>query len=121
MQGTILYIGLTGLILFFLGYIITTVSNNHTRRSLIRDGGNAEAINSVNTSGDPMGLKALKWGLVLVSLGVAMVLIAIFGLTADNPVTYALLFIAGGAGLLVFYYLRNKLGDEHDAPSKGSD
>ena len=45
---------------------------------------------------------ALKWGLVLVALGLGFALVHGFGFGADDPASFALLFSAGGLGLLAF-------------------
>lgn len=45
---------------------------------------------------------ALKWGVVLIAVGLAFGAISGLGLDADDPASFAFLFAAAGVGLLVF-------------------
>ena len=47
----------------------------------------------------------LKWGSVLISIGAGFALMALLGLDAEDPMSYALLFGTTGVGILVFRWL----------------
>jgi hypothetical protein len=53
-------------------------------------------------------LSALKWGIVLVGVGVAFAAIDALNLNPDRPLTWGLLLIAGGAGMLGFHKISTK-------------
>ena len=48
----------------------------------------------------------LKWGILSVLIGVAFAVIHVLNLDADEAMTYAVMFIFGGGGLLIFYALK---------------
>ncbi|MFT6519403.1 MAG: uncharacterized membrane protein YgaE (UPF0421/DUF939 family), partial [Candidatus Azotimanducaceae bacterium] len=51
----------------------------------------------------------LKWGIVAVAIGLAFAVISLAGLSSDEPMTYAVVFVFAGAGLLTFYGAYKKL------------
>jgi len=53
---------------------------------------------------------ALKWGIVLVVVGVAFGAIDLLGLRADAPGTWGLLLGAAGAGMLLFHGIAARKG-----------
>ncbi len=53
-------------------------------------------------------LSALKWGLVMVLLGLAFGLISALHLDSDNPGTWGLLIGAAGAGMLGYHAIANR-------------
>ena len=96
-------------IMFFgvIGYITRVISDNRVRRELVSLNADKETIDYLflrARSENPDG--SLKWGIVSVALGAALALIQLLGLAEDQPMTYALLFIFGGSGLLGFYALK---------------
>lgn len=46
---------------------------------------------------------SLKWGVVLMSLGVGCVVIDLLGLGVEDPSAFGLLFLAIGIGMVVYY------------------
>lgn len=50
-------------------------------------------------------LSALKWGIVLVAVGVAFGLIDMLNLNPDQPGTWGLLLAAAGGGMLGFHVI----------------
>jgi len=103
-------------VMFFgvIGYITRVLSDNRVRRELMH-------INPDKDTVDFMLLRArqenpeinLKWGIVCVAIGAALGLIHILGLSEDEAMTYAILFVFGGSGLLGFYGLKS--GSEAEA------
>jgi len=53
-------------------------------------------------------LSALKWGLVLTTVGVAFGLVSALRLDSDNPGTFGLLIGAAGVGMLAYHFIANR-------------
>ncbi|MEJ6592132.1 MAG: hypothetical protein QNL99_09160, partial [SAR86 cluster bacterium] len=50
----------------------------------------------------------LKWGMIGIAIGLAFAVISLTGLSTDEPMTYAAMFIFAGAGLLGFYAFKRQ-------------
>lgn len=48
---------------------------------------------------------ALKWGLIIAAVGIAFCLLQILPFDEDEPITYGIVFLFGGASLLAYYAL----------------
>jgi hypothetical protein len=82
---------------------IKIVEDARLRRHLASSGADEATIKAImSTESDAQQRSALKWGMVLLIMSVAFVVMWYFGLDADNPMSYALLFGAFGLGLLAF-------------------
>jgi hypothetical protein len=82
---------------------IKIVEDARLRRHLASSGANETVIRTImETESDSFQRGALKWGLVLIIVSAAFVLMWAFDLDAENPLSYALLFAATGMGLLTF-------------------
>ena len=55
-------------------------------------------------------LSALKWGLVLTTVGLAFGLVSALHLDSDNPGTFGLLIGAAGVGMLAFHHFGSPQG-----------
>jgi len=53
-------------------------------------------------------LSALKWGLVLTTVGVAFGLVSALRLDSNNPGTFGLLIGAAGVGMLAYHFIANR-------------
>ena len=51
---------------------------------------------------------ALKWGLVGIAIGIAMIVVDVLALDADDPAAFGIVIIAGSAALLGFYALARR-------------
>jgi hypothetical protein len=106
MESTMLTLAMTTVFLFFIAYIVKSISDNNTRKSIVRDNASPDSIEKVLARPDDSdGLKSLRYGLVSVGIGIALVFIQTLGLELDQPITYGLLFLLGGAGYLIYYLL----------------
>ena len=99
---------------FFLmiGFVTRTLSDNRVRRELLQTNADAATIENLflrSRSENPDN--SLKWGIVSVSIGIALVLAELMKLSADQPMAYGLVFIFGGGGLLVFYLVKMLRGE----------
>jgi len=54
-------------------------------------------------------LSALKWGLVLTTVGVAFGLVSALRLDSNNPGTFGLLIGAAGVGMLAYHFIANRV------------
>lgn len=61
-------------------------------------------------------LTALKWGLVLVGIGAAVLIGQLFPYRISDEITISLMFIFSGVGLLVFYIVAPKFEATRPAP-----
>ena len=87
--------------------IVSTLSDGRTRRKLI-DAGHAGEI--ARAMGDGAGAEerfagALKWGIVAIAAGVALVTIQFLPYDRDEPIVLGILLLFVGAGMLVYYRL----------------
>ncbi len=48
---------------------------------------------------------ALKWGLVVVGLGISMIFIEIFPTAKSTSLSIGIMFLGAGAGLLAYYFI----------------
>lgn len=54
-------------------------------------------------------LSALKWGLVLTSVGFSFGLISALHLDSNNPGSFGLLIGAAGVGMLAYHFIANRV------------
>ncbi|MFT3806827.1 DUF6249 domain-containing protein [Arenimonas sp.] len=53
-------------------------------------------------------LSALKWGIVLTSIGAGFGLVGGFNMNTDNPAVFGLLIASAGIGMLIYHFVSNK-------------
>lgn len=95
---------------FFLGtiaFIIKVLSDNRVKRELINMRADKETIDYLILQAPAQNKESsLKWGMVSIALGISFAVIQVFGLDGEQPMTYAVVFIFGGAGLFGYYLLK---------------
>lgn len=83
---------------------IKIVAETRLRRRLAETHASDELVKGMLTADEQARrLSALKWGLVLVLVGLAFGLIDWLGLGEENPATYGLLLGAAGLGMLGYH------------------
>ena len=93
--------------------IMKTLSDNRVKRELINMRADKETIDYLMLkSPSGSGESSLKWGIVAVALGAGLALIQVLGLNGEEPLTYALMFIFGGGGLLAHYAFKGISGTD---------
>lgn len=96
-----------------IAFITKILSDNRIRRELINSNADTSTIENLflrSRSENPDG--SLKWGIVSVAIGLSLVLIELIDLSGDQAMTYGIVFIFGGAGLLCFYAIKMLKGEE---------
>ncbi len=110
MPGELIPIILVTSFLYCIAYITRVISDNRIRRELINANATEEIVQKLfiekreDITGDN-----LKWGIVLVSLGLSLTVIQVTDLSEYDPVTYGLVLIFGGVGLLAYHWLQSGL------------
>lgn len=86
---------------------IRIIEDSRVRRRLAETHATEELVRALMQS-DEQNRRgaALKWGIVLVAIGLAFGVIGLFGLDAEDPASYGLLFGATGLGMLGFRALK---------------
>ena len=91
---------------WMIAYMTRVPSDNRVRRELINVNADAATIEHLFLKAkDENPGTSLKWGIVAVAIGGALVAIHLLGLSAEDPLTYGAIFLAGGSALLVHYAL----------------
>lgn len=104
---------------FFLSvvWIVKIISDNRIRRKVLDQRVSdelAEAILKKNVTA-PSTYGALKWGLIVLGIGAALVLVELFSIDVDEPLAYGLIFLAAGGGLVVYYLIVSEQEDKEHA------
>ena len=91
----------------FFAFVLGTtkvLSDNWTKRKLIEARVSEDIIRALfRKESDPEMFAALKWGIVLAAIGMALVVSQYLPSGFDEPLAWGLVLLFGGAGLLVYY------------------
>ena len=88
---------------------IKVVVDSRLRRRLAETNASEEMIKSMLVADEQSRrLSALKWGLVLTLLGVAMGIIDGMNLSSEDPGAWGLLLAAAGVGMLAYHGIANR-------------
>ncbi|MCB1691132.1 MAG: hypothetical protein KDI19_00125 [Pseudomonadales bacterium] len=88
-----------------VGLVTRWISDNRVRRELITANAPAEVVAGLMKRPPENVESSLKWGIVSMAIGVALAIIHVAGLDADDPLSFGIVFFCGGAALLAFYFL----------------
>lgn len=105
---------------FVLG-VTKVLSDNWTRRKLIEARVSDDAIRTLfRKESDPEMFAALKWGIVLVSLGLGLMVSQYLPARFEEPLAWGVVLVFGGAGLLAYYAIARVLvrRDAREAPPR---
>ncbi len=99
--------------LFYIVYlIIKTVSDNRLRQKLIDKGLVDEKVKYLfvkNSELQPM--PSLKWGIVLIAIGVALFVNAMFPLLMEGPASFGFVSVLAGLAFIVYYFIAKSQKD----------
>lgn len=92
------------------GYIIKVISDNRLRQRLIEKGMVDEKSKYLFLNNRQVyNLSSLKWGLVLVGLGLALFAGQLFPYRNIEEITVGAMFLFAGLGFLVYYFIAKKI------------
>ena len=89
---------------------IKIVVEARLRKKMVEDHTSEDLVKSMLVADEQARrLSALKWGLVLTTVGVAFGLVSALHLQSDNPGTFGLLIGAAGVGMLAYHFIANRV------------
>lgn len=90
-----------------VAYISKLISDTRLRRKAIEAGMSEEKASAAygGSWGEPSTRAALKWGLVIIALGLGLLLVDLFAISFESPFAYAVLLVATGIALLGYYLI----------------
>lgn len=95
---------IVGIIFFSIVAIVKIVSDASTRRRLLeRAASNEEISKTLLTHPELVNLSSLKWGLVLVGIGLAWLVSNWTDYYWRDETVFGLMFLLAGVGMLVYY------------------
>lgn len=90
-------------------YAIKVVVDGRMRRRLAETNGSEDLFKAMLAADEQSRrLGALKWGMVLTTVGVSFFIQQVLKLGPNDPATFGLLFVAAGAGLLGYHLLASR-------------
>lgn len=106
--------------IFFLAFVwmVKIISDNRIRRLLIEKGKldeSAKFLYQYQALAHP--LSSVKWGLVLIGIGAALLLSQLFPYAFSDEAMFGLISLFAGLGFLIYYFLSKKqAGEGQDHP-----
>jgi len=102
-----------------VGYIAWLIADTRIRRKAMDAHASADVAESIlnRKKGAPSIQSALKWGLVVVALGAALLLIDVLAIGFESPLAYALMLLSTGGALLGYYLIERDRAEERRSPS----
>jgi len=96
-------------IFFAIAYIIKVISDNRLRHRLIERGQVDETVKDLfNENLELKALSSVKWGLVLIGIGLALFVGQMFPYDVREEMTIGSMFFLAGVGFLAFYFMAKK-------------
>jgi hypothetical protein len=112
--------GLVGVLIVFVifsttAFVIKVISDNRIRRRIIESGQVDEKVQYLyfrngKRIGDP--LNSVKWGMVLVAIGLALLLGQMFPYDITEMMTIGFMFLFAGFAFLIYYFIQKGRSEE---------
>ena len=102
---------ITGIIFLSIVIVIKVISDNRIRKQLINSGNVDEKIKFLYMnpkSKESSPLNSLKWGLVLVALGLALFVGQFLPYEMEGEGTIGTMFLFSGIAFLIYYFVSKK-------------
>jgi membrane protein implicated in regulation of membrane protease activity len=100
---------IVGVVFFSVVAVVKIVAESRTRNRLIERGMVDERVRDMLAPDREMAaLSSLKWGMVLVGIGLAALLSQLFPYYMDSEVAFGLMFIFAGIAFLIYYPIAGK-------------
>ena len=94
-----------------IGLVIKWGMDNKTRRLLIEKGMVDEKLKYLFTE-PPQSLSSMKWGMVLIGIGLALFVGQMFRSDLTDEATMGLMFLFAGLGFIIYYFMaKSKMSD----------
>jgi hypothetical protein len=110
-----------------VAYISKLIGETRIRRKVLDEQASPEVADSLLASrrSEPSALSSLKWGLVVLALGVSIIFIEAIGLAFESPLAYGFVMLSAGIGLLGHYLiarddLQNQSTASASSPAAGA-
>ena len=115
MDGELMSVLIVGIIFFSLVFFVKVIADNKIRSKLIEKGMLDEKVQYLYSSKyDQHVPSALKWGIVLIGVGLAFLIGQLVPIDYTGEVTVGSMFILAGLGLLIYYFIAKRMVDESD-------
>jgi hypothetical protein len=106
--------GLVGVLIVFVifgtaAFVIKVISDNRIRRRIIESGQVDEKVKYLYfSSGKKMydPLSNVKWGMVLIAIGLALLLGQLFPYSITEEMTIGFMFLFAGLAFLIYYFIQ---------------
>ncbi len=111
---------ITGFVFLSITFVIKVISDNRIRRRLIESGKVDEQVKFLYThpgNKESSPLSSLKWGLVLVALGLALFVGQFLPYEMEGEGTIGTMFLFSGIAFLIYYFVSKKEQKEGDTAS----
>ena len=90
-------------------FIIKILADARTRNRLIEKGIVDDKVKNIfGVTSELAGLNSLKWGMVLVGIGLAAIISQMFPYDVTTEIAFGLMMIFAGVAFLVFYFIADK-------------
>ena len=91
--------------------VTRVISDGRTRRRLLESNASAELASAVVAppTGDLAFGGALKWGMLLGSVGIALVIVQFLPFDEDDPIVIGIVMLFAAAGLIGYYVTARRL------------
>ena len=94
---------------FLLGYLIHVVSNNNIKRRLIEKGMVDEKLKYLYADKYDRNVpSSLKWGMVLTTIGLAVLVARLIPAVDSDEMTLSMMLIFGGVALIAYYFIATR-------------
>jgi len=106
-----------------VAYIAKLIRDTRIRRKALDSPLSEEAAEAFVHGGsfEPSTKSALKWGLVVLAIGVGLLFVDLLAISFESPVAYAVLLVASGIALLGYYLIEQDDQRRGDGPFSPSD
>ncbi|MFQ5864602.1 MAG: DUF6249 domain-containing protein [bacterium] len=110
MSGELLAAVIVSIVFFSIVTIVKIVADNSVRRKLI----DKEMVNEgvkylyAHTFANQVPA-SLKWGMVLIAVGLAIFIAQFFPYTISDEATIGVMFVMGGLALILYYFIAKRM------------
>lgn len=103
-----------GIVFFSIGFVVKLILDYSMRKRLIERGLVDKNVKYLFSYGSPAS-SSLKWGMVLIGVGAAIIIGRIAPYRWSDEITVSGIFILAGLALVIYYVIAPKLKDNGDA------